>query len=445
MKGEFEEAVAAYDKAAGMAEAAGNAGLRFELAYKAALVLQKRRQFAEASRRLRELSIGTISHAKASDAHLLAAWNLAQAARDDAELLPQYGELLVEHVTTWPRAATANQARVWLGAFQESQHAWRRAIEAYQGVEFSSPHFEAAVRALGPCWLWHLVEIKASGQPHERDAELSARWFEKVCPAPDDAPRAKWTATQQAAALAAARIRLQFTSDGGAAAERVLRAALAGSGDATEAWKAAAQSLLVVALAGQANRLDDAQQVLREIGGGSHERLLETLEGLTGLADAAAPDLRGALAKLQLATADMLWPQRERLSTQERLRLEIIRAAALATAGRRGDALQAYQQLAQANPNNGRVQEAYAELLLAGDDKTSWRQALDQWRKIASRSPPRSPRWWRAKYSVALAQFQLGDKQPAAQMIRYLQETPPGLDETELRPKFLDLLKRCEP
>ena len=174
-------------------------------------------------------------------------------------------------------------------------------------------------------------------------------------------------------------------------------------------------------------------------------RLLETLEGLTGLADAAAPDLRGALAKLQLATADMLWPQRERLSTQERLRLEIIRAAALATAGRRGDALQAYQQLAQANPNNGRVQEAYAELLLAGDDKTSWRQALDQWRKIASRSPPRSPRWWRAKYSVALAQFQLGDKQPAAQMIRYLQETPPGLDEIELRPKFLDLLKRCEP
>ena len=444
LKGQFDEAVAAYDKAASLAEG-DNPGLRFELAYKAALVLQQRRQFADAGRRLRVLSLAAKSHAKASDAHLLAAWNLAQAARDELQLLSQYGELLVEHVTTWPRAATANQARVWLGAFQESQQAWRRAIDAYQGTEFSSPHFDAAVKSLGPCWLRHLAEIKSSGQPHERDAELAARWFEKVCPAPDASPRPTWTATQQAAALSAARIRLQFTSDGGVAAERILRAALAGSADAAEAWIAAAQSLLVVALAGQANRLDDAQQVLREIAGGSHERLLETLEGLTGLADAATPDVRGSLAKLQLATADMLGPQRDRLSPPERLRLEIIRAAALAAAGRCSEALSAYQKLAQANPNDARAQEAYAELLLTGDDNASWRQALDQWRKIASRSPPRSPRWWRAKYSVALAQFKLGEKQPAAQLIRYLQETPPGLDETELRPKFLELLKRCEP
>jgi hypothetical protein len=124
--------------------------------------------------------------------------------------------------------------------------------------------------------------------------------------------------------------------------------------------------------------------------------------------------------------------------------LQRVRAEALVLAGSRSEAMAAYAELAKENPNSGTIQEAYAELLLDGDDEDSWRAALDQWRRVASRSQARTDRWYKAKYSVALALFKLGEKQEAADRIRYLQVIPPGLEDTPWKDRFLELLQRCE-
>jgi hypothetical protein len=51
---------------------------------------------------------------------------------------------------------------------------------------------------------------------------------------------------------------------------------------------------------------------------------------------------------------------------------------------------------------------------------------------------------WQAKYNVALLLFQSGDREQAAQLIRYLKEVPPGLDDSPLKQDFLELLARCQ-
>jgi TolA-binding protein len=111
---------------------------------------------------------------------------------------------------------------------------------------------------------------------------------------------------------------------------------------------------------------------------------------------------------------------------------------------RRSAALAGLTQLAKDNPDNGKIQEKYAELLLTAEDDASLKLALDRWRIIASRSQPRTARWYRAKFSVALAQYRLHDQTGAATLLNYLLETPPGLKGTEWEAQYRDLLRKCE-
>jgi hypothetical protein len=90
------------------------------------------------------------------------------------------------------------------------------------------------------------------------------------------------------------------------------------------------------------------------------------------------------------------------------------------------------------------VQEGYAQLLLDGNDPPSLQKALNAWRRIAARSRPHTDRWRRAKYSVALAQFKLGDRAAAAQLLRYMLETPPGLAGSGFEEEYAELLRKCD-
>jgi hypothetical protein len=150
------------------------------------------------------------------------------------------------------------------------------------------------------------------------------------------------------------------------------------------------------------------------------------------------------LANLQLAVADRLASGGSQVAPDKQQMLERLRAESLVLAGRRPEAVAAYAELAKKNPDSGSIQEAYADLLLDGDDEASWQAALDQWRRVAGRSRPRTDRWYKAKYSVALALWKLGQRQQAADRIRYLQAIPPGLENTPWKDKFLELLHRCE-
>ncbi len=443
-KDQYEEAILAYEKAAEVALGAGNVEQAFQLRYRAALVEHVRKRHQQASQKLRDLGREMKSHPKAPDAHLLAAWNAAQWSRSDAQGLPEYAEILQEHTRLWQQGKTADMARVWLGRLRESKRDWQAAIESYQAVSADHGQLDEAAHAAARCWTNRLDAMKAQNEPYDDLARTAAEYFEKQISHVLAAEGQKWTTLDRFCAEQAARVRLQYTADGHAQAESVLQAAIDGPPDPDPTWKTAAQSLLVVALAGQPMRRAEAEQVLTKIGSSSPERLLEMLKGLAAIADSAQPRVKQELANLQLAVVDKLWAQRSQVEQSKHQMLQRIRAEALVLAGRRSDALTAYAELAKENPNSGTIQEAYAELLLDGDDEESWQGALDQWRRVASRSKSRTDRWYKAKYSVALALFKLGNKPEAANRIRYLQANPPGLEGTSWKDRFLELLQRCE-
>ena len=364
VKGELDQAIAAYDEAAAQARADGDLNAAFDLAYKAALAEQRRKKHIEAANRLRILSKSFATHAQAPPAHLLAAWNAAQVASASPAAVNSYATILREHLATWPAAETGAQARVWLGKLKESQAAWEEAIEAYNGVPRSSPHFAAAIVGLARAWPQRLAELAAAGKPTGEAAAEAIQTLESALV--DDANKRpqQWTETDRAVALAAAELIVAYQPSDAAEAIEFLEAAVKQSEESPAEWKAAANLTLT------------------------------------------------------LAAAEL--------------------------PARRGEALASLAKLAKENPDSAAIQEKYADLLLAAGQVESLKLALDRWRMIASRSKPRTPRWYKAKYSVALAQYRLNDRAGAATLLKYLLETPPGLNGTEWEARCTDLLRQCE-
>ncbi|HND50997.1 MAG TPA: hypothetical protein PLV92_01320, partial [Pirellulaceae bacterium] len=75
---QYDEALAAYDQAAEKARTARDEATAFTIAYRAALVQQQREQHDSAADRLHALAMSQPRHKQAAEAHLSAAWNLAQ-------------------------------------------------------------------------------------------------------------------------------------------------------------------------------------------------------------------------------------------------------------------------------------------------------------------------------------------------------------------------------
>ncbi|HZN36274.1 MAG TPA: hypothetical protein VFB80_20740 [Pirellulaceae bacterium] len=440
LKQDFAQAVAAYDDASAAARSAGQTDAAFDLAAKAALALQQRGQHAAAADRLRKLAKELPTHPRAPPAHLLAVWNAAQLAHGQPEAAEFYAALVREHLADWPQAASASQARLWLGKLAELRGDFAAAIDAYRGVPRSSEHFDAAVLALADCWRQRLAKLAAAGQPTaqplaEALGQLTAVWSGRE-------KSAAWSAAERAAALAQAELILAFEPSRAAAAEQSLRAVLAGAGDVQEEWQLTAHSQLVVALAGQPGREREAEDVLRQLRAASPVQLLAVLEGLAQAASGGTSQSRPKIAAVQLAALKLLEQDRQQLLPAEQLRLSTIEAEALATSGRRDEALAALEKLAQAIPDSGVVHERYAALLLDSNDRSQLEQALAQWRIIASRSQPHGPRWLQAKYSIAVAQLKLGDRERAATLLQYILAVPPGLKGSPWEAKYNELLRQ---
>jgi hypothetical protein len=185
--------------------------------------------------------------------------------------------------------------------------------------------------------------------------------------------------------------------------------------------------------------------LLRGVGGDSPLQLFAALRGLTQIAGHSSAGSRSAVGAVQLAAIELLAASRQQFTAAEQLWMSRVECEALAAAARRDEALAAYARLAAAQPEDAAVQEGYAAVLLDSTDSNQLAQALDQWRLVAAKSKPRTPLWQRAKYSVALAQFKLGDRAGAAALLRYVLETPPGLAGSECDAKYRDLLRQCQP
>ncbi len=269
--GKLAEAVAAYDRAASQAKSAQAADRAFDLAFTAATIEHQAHHFREALDRYRALALSAPQHAKASQAHLLAAYDAAQliqqqTADPHSKASDEYQELLDEHLHNWPTAATAGQAAWWLGQVREHAGAWQTAVAAYQAVPPAHGQFAPAVEATARCYRSWLAELRATGKPDERLAAKAARYFEGLVVGPDGRPREPWTPAMRQAALAAARLLLEDAHEGQAQAEEVLNAALSRTDDAPADWLQAARRLLVRTLAAQ-GRFKEATQAANRLAG----------------------------------------------------------------------------------------------------------------------------------------------------------------------------------
>lgn len=491
-QGRLEEALRAYDRAAREASTDAQAE-RFDLERRAAAVEQQLGRHLAAAERLEAAALAQPEQAQAAAVHLSAAWNLAQALRQappesTVALQRRYLELLDRQRRTWPDDVASDSARCWAGRWYEGRRQWAEATEAYRTVPAGSPRRAEAEAGAGRVWPLWIAALRTD--PAARLAQRTAAldYFEQAASAGAVQVGRPWLDSQRTAALIAARLGLLDDSAQAARVERLLRAALEApdADDKTEAkappapppaaesdspppgskrdpsadspppvslppldrpaWRAAATALRFIAVAMQESRRTEAEQLAELVVRLPAAAQEEAVDRLAGLRAAAGGESAEWLARLELRLHDALDKSLDpaALDPTVRSRREAARAAALTAAGRRAEAVALSRRIAQTRPQDGAAQENLATLLGDSDEAAQWREALDLWRRIAAKSPPRSPRWYRAKYGVARSLFQTGDRAGAAQLIRFLQTTPPGLADSPLEPQFQELLRRCE-
>jgi hypothetical protein len=436
--GQLEEAVAAYDRARQQAADEENADESFRLAYAAAAIEHERGRWREAVDRLQAAALAQPDYAQAAEAHLLAAHDAAQLARQDPAAVEEYAGLLAEHIERWNESPTADEARWLLGRLREAQRAWEAALAAYRAVTIGAERHVEALAGAARCYGQSIAALEAARRPTEDAATDAAEWFETFVPREGDDPPPSWTPAQRAAALHAARLWMTAVPDSYARAERVLHQSLADATDADPAWLAEAQCLLVAALAGS-GQFDEADELSKSLPADPVEPLRELLSLLSAPAQSARGDDARRLADLQLRVAELAGGGAD-LDADAQKQLALSEARSLVSAGRGAEALPRYARLADDYPDDGQVQEEYARLLL---DEGQVDQARQRWAAVERRSRPGTPRFFRARYYLALAHHRAGDDAPALRLIRLTRATWPELGDDDWRAKFEELEQEC--
>ncbi len=447
--GRLDDALATYDNARRLATKQGSQDRAFELGHIAAAVEHRRGRHREAMARYHQIATTTPQHPKAAEAHELAIYHAAQLAKKEPSQasLEAYAAMLNEHLKNWPQQPGAERVRRRLGRWYEHGRHWKNAIDAYRKISAGDGEHLPAVEAAARCYRAWFGERLAAGEPAGQiaaEAADAAEWFELLVFGSGGVVPQRLTPAQRLAALAAARLRLNYTPAGFAHAENVLSAALQGADDAPAEWKSAARALLVFSLAG-GGRHREAGEVLTQISAGPPQGLFDMIEGLGRVAASARPRVRTELAELQLRAIDLLRRRHAQLSEAQQEKLQRTHARALADAGRIDEALAATKWLAEKHPRDGALQQRYAELLLTRKDSASMQTALNKWRELEKKSRPDSPRWYRAKYRVAWLHCEMGNKDQAAKIITLLRLLHPELGGPEMKAKFDELLRRCRP
>jgi TolA-binding protein len=440
--GQLDEALSAYDQAARQSREGRKNEQALEIAFTAATIEKGREHHREAIDRYRKLAMFLPSDPRAPEAHLLAIYSAGQLAEQQKPpRLDEYERLLREHLSKWPRSPTAAQAWWWLGRLEEHEHVYQEAVRALRNVPPDHPQYVPALEATGRCYLALFDQLRHDGKPTAQPAAEAIRYFEQAL-AGGTARQTPPKPVARAAALAAARIYLQEMPQGATQAESLLSRALRDAVDAPRDWQIAARSLLVAALAAQ-DRIPQAETALGQLTIGSPAEGLSLVTTLGDLAQRATGRHARDIAALELTVIDDLLAQRDEL---EAPLADLARrhATALSGAGRRGEAIAAWQALAEANPRDGAAQEELALLLMAGEDAEQLQAAADKWRQISGKSRLGSPRWYRAHLNLAQTQLTLGDAAQARATIQRVAADHPDFGGAELQARFRELLAACD-
>lgn len=435
----YDAAIASYDRAAQKAHEAGKADLFVEQSMKAALVEQERKAYSEAARRFLEIAAQPEAQSKAAETHLAAAWNQLQLVRampTDAKIFVRFEEIAKDHIAKFKDSSTASTAKLWLAREYESRREFQNAFEFAKWIPTTAKESEEALLLC----LRKFNRESGSFDNRKRDLLTPALTWAKTAEGDLSTP------TQRK--IRAAAIGWELLNDPDAKhaqAEAKLQELIEKTPDSEPETVASAKTLLVVALAAQPAKFEEAGKMLEKSGGTAKQRLTALL-GLVKVMKNAGRDVREPLGTFVLGVIEKIKPHLNELSDTDKLMVDLAFADALFA---KGDPQTegAFSAVAKKHSNSAIIQEAFADYLSQasnlGPGYPSRGAALDQWRLVASRSEPKSDRWYRAKYHVALIQFQMGQKAEAAKLIDYLDALPPGLKGAPLEAEFRALRKQC--
>lgn len=446
--GRYGEAIENYDKARQVALSQNQTKAAFEYGFLAATVEHQRKQHAAAAQRFEQLAAAFPEHPRASEAHFWGVYHSGRLLATKEQNLDDYVALLKEHLQKWPQGTQADQVRMRYGSVLESQKKWQEAARVYATVSPQFDDYAKAVAALKRCADEGIAQLREQNQnPANWMADMALQ-FEKIVLGSNHRWPAEWTTAQREAALSAADLWMEDGLGRYERAEKILNAALTGEPKPPANWQHAALRSRVIALTGQ-KRVAEASAVLEQVLGAALKQndpstLLNMVQGLARFAEEAKADLKRPLAEMQLQTIEKLAEGPGQLSEGQRNLLERTYARALLAAGRHKEGLTRLEKLAADHPRDGTLQEELALALVHSDDKTHWPAALEKWRALERRSQRGSDRWFRAKYYQALALYQLGQADQAAEIIRIAQVLTPALGGPTLKRRFLALLKKCQ-
>ncbi|MFM7071853.1 MAG: hypothetical protein ACKO38_08690 [Planctomycetota bacterium] len=426
-----DEALRTYEQAAGLAAREQNREAAFQWAYKAGLLQQRRQRFDDAAERLRVAAVDHPDHPQAPLAHLAALWNLAQSVRQKppvatnsavggppvaetklSQALETYGQWLEDHVRRWPMSPTTCDAQVWRGAWLESRGAWSEASAAYRALPETHA---AALDAYRGVLRTETRRLAAAVAPSGEVAQPPAA---STNSAVVGAEVEAWLMRPVPEAISS-----QLTVDD----------------------RQASAQLLFLSLWTQAGREADARKALAAVTWPLNDQSRTTAREwlvLTQRQRATSSTVRRqSLAPLSLELAEIAAklrvvpqpsgatpataPTKDSATVITDGLLAMVRAEALEDLGKQSEAIALRRQLAATNPSSGAAQQSLAEALERSEKREDWRGALDQWRRIAAKSPPHSQRWFQAKLGTVRQLVRLDQRAEAEKLVRFLLESPP--------------------
>ena len=415
-KDKFTEAIDAYDATAEAAQNVGNNDLAFRVLYKTALIEQKRNNLQAYIERLTTTGVQLRNHPQAAAVHMLGIRAVIELLNQDASRQQEFETLLTEHLTYFDRGSTVDQAAIWLGTLQQRRQSYDEAIESYMAVSPDYQKYTTIIQNLEVCWIAKLKQDKSENQLNDVKAltdYLRSLIFDK-----DANPPQKWTPVQRYAATTLVGMLVTYSNDSYKEAEALIAAASTENTD--EEWLAIASSLQIVSLAAQ-GKATAAREHIDKLGANKPSQWMQMLKQLQTVGAAAPESTRIVIAKIQIDLFEQMSPKLVGVKPDFRKEWELLEAEAYMQSGNLKGSIDHYKTLARKNPRHGLIQLRYAQALTQSDDH--FEEGLVQWRRVLQGNPPKSDRWYQAKFNIASLYLRNGRADEAEKQIRYLEVT----------------------
>ncbi|MCH2177406.1 MAG: hypothetical protein MK106_01260 [Mariniblastus sp.] len=422
-KANMTDAIRAFKNAAVVAQKKGNAEQSLLANVRLSQVHESRKDHQLAAEVLIAAALENTRFPLASAAHLRGCWNWAQFSQQDKSQAPKFVELLAQNLQTWPQAKTADQARLWVASYYQSQSDWSQAIAAYLQVDMEGVRTFEACRQIAQCYT-EFLKIHRPNEPETRELaqQIMNRFPDLVKP-----PRA--------AVLLIAQVGLTSNTLPVEQITAMLKQFIQSATDNEWEAKQRAQAWQIVGLALKPNTVADAKTSIADLP--NELSLLQLcVTGLRQAQEFTPPEQTASIAGLKILVAAKALAASSQGSSQTYWLLE--KARALQQLGEDTTAIEILRKLTVEKPKSQEIQLRLGRSLSKVGPGSE--EALQQWRRIATQVRPQSTAWFEAKLNVAKTLAAAGQDQKALEMLQYMNAIPPGWSQSLLKAEFDKLL-----